>query len=337
MATISQVAKHAGVSTKTVSRVMSNYPHISPKTRLKVEEAIQDLTFTPISIARNNRMTESLSIGMLYGDPSSGYQARLNHAVLKACSDARRYLAVELFDEAGVDWVLQVEAFLNRTNVRSMILVPPLCDAIGVHQLLEERGVRYVLVSPSRPVSGSVAVIMDDRLASKEITEHLLELGHTRIGHICGHPDHVVTLLRQQGFEEAMVRAGLADSDHMTTASGKFRFRDSLEVAEKMLAAPNRPTAIFAANDEMASAVVMAAHRQRLQVPDDLSVAGFDDAPIASSMWPDLTTISQPFEAIGRSAIAALAETTAGPEGRSQTIILPHKLIKRASTASLSD
>ncbi|MGB1069548.1 MAG: LacI family DNA-binding transcriptional regulator, partial [Henriciella sp.] len=88
MATISQVAKHAGVSTKTVSRVMSNYPHISPKTRLKVEEAIQDLTFTPLSISRNNRMTESLSIGMLYGDPSSGYQARLNHAVLKACSDA---------------------------------------------------------------------------------------------------------------------------------------------------------------------------------------------------------------------------------------------------------
>ncbi len=332
MTTITQVAKRAGVSTKTVSRVMSNYPHISSKTRLKVEEAIQELTFAPVSVARHLRLTEPLSIGMLYGDPSSGYQARLNHAVLKACSDARRYLAVELFDEAGTDWVRQVEMFLDRTHVRKMILVPPLCDSTEVHQLLDDRGVSYVLISPSRAVLGSVAITMDDRLASKEITEHLLALGHRRIGHISGHPDHVVTLLRRQGFEEAMARAGLANPAHMFVESGRFQFRESLVSAEKLLSAPCPPTAIFAANDEMASAVVMAANRQGLRVPDDLSVAGFDDSPIASAMWPDLTTVSQPFEAIGRSAIETLADTSGGPGGASQMIVLPHRLIMRAST-----
>ena len=103
MPTISDVAQRAGVSTKTVSRVMNNYEHISTKTREKVERAIEELNFLPGFGSPVSRIGESLSIGMLYGDPSSGYQARLNHAVLKACSDARRYLAVELFDEKNVD------------------------------------------------------------------------------------------------------------------------------------------------------------------------------------------------------------------------------------------
>lgn len=315
---------------------MRNYPHISAKTRHKVEQAIEDLSFTPVSIVRRRRMAEPLSIGMLYGDPSSGYQARINHAVLKACSDARRYLAVELFDESLRDWASQVEAFLDRTNVGSMILVPPLCDSMEVHELLNSRSVRYVLISPSRPVSGSVSITMDDRLASREITDHLLALGHRRIGHIGGHPDHVVTILRRQGYEEAMARSGLADATHMIVSSGRFQFRDSLEAAESMLTLPNRPTAIFAANDEMASAVVMAANRHGLRVPDDLSVAGFDDAPIACSMWPDLTTVRQPFEAIGRSAIKALGGIPSERGLISRTIILPHQLILRASTADVS-
>lgn len=331
--TITDVAERAGVSAKTVSRVMNRYPHISQKTREKVERALQELNFGSVVAGPQGRFGESLSIGMLYSDPSSGYQARLNHAVLKACSDARRYLAVELFDEKNADWLHQLEDFLDRTGVRNLILVPPMCDSSELHQLLRERNVRHVLISPSRPVSGEISIVMDDFLASKEITNHIIGLGHKRIGHISGRPDHVATILRRQGFEEAMARAGLANPKSMPIASGRFRFRPALECAEKMLSSDNRPTAIFAANDEMASAAVMAANRLGLKVPEDVSVAGFDDAPIASVMWPDLTTVAQPFDLIAKTAVGAFMKNRPVDSGVSQSMVMPHELVIRASTA----
>ena len=332
MATITEVAKLAGVSVKTVSRVMNDYEHISVRTREKVERAMAELSYAPSSIARQMRLGDSLSIGMLYGDPGSGYQSRLNHAVLKACSDARRYLAVEYFDEKNPDWRGQVAAFLDRTRVTNLILVPPMCDSGDLHDLMREREVNFALISPSRPVSGVVSVTMDDRLAAREMTDHLIDFEHKKIGHIAGHPDHIATLLRRQGFEEAMMRAGLDSPENMLVASGRFRFRVAMECAEEMLKSKDRPTAIFAANDEMASAVLMVANRLGLRVPEDLSIAGFDDTPIARTIWPDLTTIAQPFSEIAEAAVRAIAAAPRGGADVSETKILPHSLIIRAST-----
>lgn len=332
MATITEVAEKAGVSIKTVSRVMNNYEHISPKTRDKVQRAMQELNYAPSSVARQMRNGDQLSIGMLYGDPSSGYQARLNHAVLKACSDARRYLAVELFDEKSSEWGAQVEAFLERTKVQNIILVPPMCDSSDLHTLLRERGVRFALISPSRPVSGASAIAMDDRLAAMEMTQHLIDLGHKRIGHIGGDMGHVATLLRRQGYEEALMRAGLGRPDDELLASGRFNFKDALDCADKMLTSKNRPTAIFAANDEMAAAVVMVANRLGISVPEELSVAGFDNTPISQTIWPELTTISQPFEEIAKEAVRLSGDLTVRESGVSATRVLTHKLIVRGST-----
>jgi len=335
MTTITEVAKHAGVSVKTVSRVMNNYEHISAKTREKVERSIQELSYAPNSLARQLRLGDSLSIGMLYGDPSSGYQARLNHAVLKACSDARRYLAVELFDEKDRDWSKQVEAFLDRTKVKNLILVPPMCDSTDLHVLLKEKGVNFVLISPSRPVSGASSITMDDRLAAKEMVSHFIGLGHKRIGHISGHPDHVATLLRRQGYEEALSKAGLPVVDSYIR-SGRFRFKHALECAEQLLTMEERPTAIFAANDEMAAAVVMVANRLGLNVPEDLSVAGFDNTPISQTIWPELTTVAQPFDDIAREAVKLVSVIRGNSQPTSETLILRHQLLLRASTGRSS-
>ncbi len=332
MATITEVAKRAGVSVKTVSRVMNNYEHISDKTRGRVERAMRELNYAPSSIARQMRLGDSLSIGMLYGDPSSGYQARLNHAVLKACSDARRYLAVELFDEKNPNWQKQVEDFLDRTKVRNMILVPPMCDSADLHDILVQRQVHFALISPTRPVIGASSIAMDDHLAAREMVNHFIELGHKRIAHIGGHPDHVVTLLRRQGYEEALHRAGLPIRDDYI-CSGRFRFRYALVCADKLLKMPVRPTAIFAANDEMAAAVIMTANRLGLRVPEDLSVAGFDDTPIAQTMWPELTTIAQPFEDIAIAAVESFRSARNSNRSVSETLILKHSLILRESTA----
>ena len=332
MATITEVAEHAGVSIKTVSRVMNNYEHISRKMRDKVEASMKELNYAPSSVARQMRLGDQLSIGMLYGDPSSGYQARLNHAMLEACSDARRYLAVELFDEKSTQWRQQVEAFLDRTRVKNIVLVPPMCDSSDLHVLLKERDVRFALISPSRPVSGASSIAMDDRLAAMEMTQHLINLGHTRIGHIGGDAGHVATLLRQQGYEEALVKAGLGRQDAGLIESGKFNFKQALDCADRMLTSSNRPTAIFAANDEMAAAVVMTANRLGLSVPGDLSVAGFDNTPISQTIWPELTTVAQPFAEIAKEAVRLSDHHPSGGNGVSATRVLPHKLLIREST-----
>ncbi len=332
MATITEVAERAGVSIKTVSRVMNNYEHISPRTREKVQQAMRELNYAPSSVARQLRTGDNRSIGMLYGDPSSGYQARLNHAVLKACSDARRYLAVELFDEVSSEWRPQVEAFLDRTKVKNLILVPPMCDSSELHDLLSERGVQFALISPSRAVSGASSIAMDDRLAAMEMTQHLIGLGHKRIGHIGGDEAHVATLLRRQGYEEALTRGLLGRPERSLVESGGFSFKEALDCADRMLTSDNRPTAIFAANDEMAAAVVMTANRLGLSVPGDLSVAGFDDTPISQTIWPELTTVAQPFEAIAREAVKMIDEGAGNASGISSTRVLPHKLVIREST-----
>lgn len=332
MPTITEVARKAGVSIKTVSRVMNNYEHISLKTRKKVQEAMAELNYAPSSVARQMRMGDQFSIGMLYGDPSSGYQARLNHAVLKACSDARRYLAVELFDETAADWRPQVEAFLDRTKVKNLILVPPMCDSSDLHQILKDRGVNFALISPSRPVSGASSITMDDRHAAQEMTQHLIDLGHKRIGHIGGDIAHVATLLRRQGFEEALLRSNLGRPDPELIETGHFSFKDALDCADRLLTSDNRPTAIFAANDEMAAAVVMTANRLGLSVPGDLSVAGFDNTPISQTIWPELTTIAQPFDRIACVAVKMTSELNTVDSGVSSTRVLPHELVIRGST-----
>lgn len=334
MATISEVAEKAGVSVKTVSRVMNDYEHISAKMRKKVYAAMEELDYAPGSTARQSRLAGGQGIGMLYGDPSSGYQSRLNHAVLKACSDAGRYLAVEFFDEKNPEWRKQVETFLDRTKVKNLILVPPMCDSSELHALLAERNIRTVLISPSRQILGASSIAMDDRLAAMEMTKYFIGLGHINIGHMSGHPSHVATLLRRQGFEEAMVSAGLPLTAHSVVAADSFSFKDALECAEKMLVRENRPTAIFAGNDEMAAAVVMVANRLGISVPGELSVAGFDNTSISETMWPELTTVAQPFGEIAREAVRLVGDTSKRDGNVSATRVLAHEIIFRGSTAS---
>lgn len=332
MATIYEVADVAGVSVKTVSRVINNSENVADKTRSRVLDAMDKLDFAPSAIARQMRLGKASAIGMLYGDPGSEYQAQLNHSILRACVNVRRYLSVELFEEQTKPWVDQVAAFLDRSQVGAMILVPPLCDSIEVHALLLDRGIDFSLISPSRPVCGASAVAMDDRLAAREITEHLISLGHTKMAHIAGDEGHVAALSRRRGFLEAIDHAPANVERDPIIVSGRFQFKVALEAAEELLSSPERPSAIFAANDHMALAAIMAAHRRGVRIPEDLSVAGFDNTPMGQSIWPTLTTVAQPFDEIARKAIQILDYDRAQTEDVAAAHILPHKLVIRAST-----
>lgn len=332
MPTIRDVAREAGVSVKTVSRVLRGETNVRSKTRERVHATISRLNYAPSAMARHLSSFEVSGIGMLYGDPSSGYQARLNHSMLKACSDAQRYLAVELFDERSTAWVEQLERFLDRTKVKYMVLVPPMCDSLELHDVLRRRKIQFVLISPSRPVSGAKVITMDDRLAGYEATKYLINKGHRRIAHIAGHEKHVVTFLRRNGYEDAMSEAGIDIDVNSYVKNGRFRFKEAMSCAEEILALPNPPTAIFAANDHMAVAVMMVAQKRGLRIPEDISIIGFDNTQIAESVWPSLTTIGQPYDDISKMAVSLL-NAHSNDEGGS--LVMPHNLIERESVRQI--
>jgi LacI family transcriptional regulator len=334
MGRIANIAERSGVSAKTVSRFLNGHPNVSAKTRRRIESAISDLRYGLAPVGAPGAATTNRGIGVFFGDPSAGYQVSLYSALLTACRAADHCLIVQQFDEGGSDWDAQVSAFLALSRVDKVVLVPPLSDSSEIHRVLNDRGVRYVLISPSRPVSGAPAISLDDRLAALEMTRHLIGLGHERIGFLSGRQGHVATLLRRQGFEEAYAMAGLPSPDPTLIRPADFSFQVAVVEARILLERPDRPTAIFASNDEMAAAVLFVANDLGLSVPRDLSVAGFDDVHISRTLWPALTTVSQSYELIAERAVAQVCH----PDGRDASgamnsiQVVPHRLVVRAST-----
>jgi len=334
MSTIYDVAELAGVSAKTVSRVVNEDKAVKSSTREKVLAAMVKLDYRPNAQARSLRMGGKTSIGLLLEDPTSGYQGRFHHAMLTACMESRKYLAVELYDQGLADWQAYLDRFITDAQIKDMILLPTLCDFGPLKNFLKSRNINCVLISPSAPDNHYASVAMDDRLAARDVVEYLFSLGHTKIAHIGGHPDHAASILRRNGFYEAYDAAGLTRPPATYMEQGYFSFKSGFEAAERLLALPDRPTAIFACNDEMAAASCSVAHKRGLRIPQDISIIGFDDAPISSSVWPALSTVRQPYLEMARRSIEILddAGDTVTASDRQIRHIIPHELIVRETT-----
>ena len=337
MSTIYDVAALAGVSAKTVSRVVNEDRAVKASTREKVLAAMARLDYRLNTQARSLRLGGKTSIGLLLEDPTSGYQGRFHHAMLTACMESRKYLAVELYEHGMPDWQAYLDRFITDAGIRDMLLLPTLCDFGPLKSFLKSRNINCVLISPSTSDSHYASVAMDDRLAARDVTEYLFSLGHTRIAHIGGHPDHAAAILRRNGFYEAFDAAGRPRPPATYMETGVFSFKSGLDAAERLLALPDRPTAIFACNDEMAAAACSVAHKRGLRIPQDIAVVGFDDAPISSSVWPALTTVRQPYLEMARRSIRILDDAgdavTAGDHQVRH--IIPHELILRETTVRL--
>jgi LacI family transcriptional regulator len=333
MSTIYDVAQLAGVSAKTVSRVLNDDGPVKGPTRERVLDAMHKLDFKPNTQARQLRLGPAkTSVGMLLENTAAGgYQDRMHSAMLAACMETANYLVVELFERGRPDY-FGFEHFIVSANVKSLLLLPPLCDYVPLKELLKASGVQVVLISPLQPDNLYPSVNMDDRQAAFDATEHLLKLGHRRIAHIAGDPDHAASGLRRDGFCAALAAAGQpppADG----IVDGWFDFKSGIAATEQLLSHPDRPTAIFAANDEMAAAACTVAHKMGLRIPHDLSVIGFDDAPIASAIWPALTTVRQPYLEMARRALHIL---NGYEPPNNQRHILAHELVVRDSTAPVA-
>jgi len=337
--TISDVARQAGVSIKTVSRVMNNEPGVRADTRTKVLQVMADLRYRPSQSARSLAGARSFLIGLLYFDPSAAFISGVQQGATMRCREAGYHLVVESMDNDAHDLGEQVHRMVSTLRPDGMILTPPLCDNPHVLKALQESGTPTVLVSPARQRKDMPSVRMDDVHAAEEITNLLLSLGHRRIAFIRGAADQAASALRHQGFVNAMKAAHLEIAPELII-DGDFRFESGVAATHQLLKLRHHPTAVFASNDDMALGVLAAAQRQGLAIPGDLAIAGFDDSPASSLVWPPLTTMRQPTLAMARAAVDLLigTPTVDGTPGTRTTSaiqrVLPHELIVRDSTSA---
>ena len=333
--TIEDVARSAGVSAMTVSRVINKEKNVRDKTRARVLEAIENLRYSPNLAARSLAAGDATHIGLLYSNPSDAYLSQFLVGALDGARKAGCHLVIEACE--GEDDAAQVQAarHIAAADVEGVILPPPLSESLPILTELASADTAVVTVAMGKLYENSLNVRIDDFAAAAEVTNYLIGLGHRRIAHIKGHPQQIASAERERGFLSAVRAAGLGARD-IAVEQGYFTFRSGLEAAEKLLGMKRRPTAIFAANDDMAAAVVSVAHRRGLDVPRDLSVVGFDDTSPATTVWPELTTIRQPVAAMATSALdlllSDLRSRRNGLPPVPAEMVLEHELIIRESS-----
>ncbi|SER90930.1 transcriptional regulator, LacI family [Sphingobium sp. YR768] len=317
----------------TVSRVINGEQVVRAATREKVEAAIAALNYAPSAAARTLAGGEETRIGLLYSNPSSSYLSEFLVGSLDQATRSSVDLVVEKWDDDTS--VEAVVAHLQRGRIDGVILPPPLCDLPELVEALDRAGIPAVAVATGRAPSDLAAVSIDDRHAAYEMTRHLIALGHDRIGFIKGNPNQSASAKRFEGYVAALGEAGLPVQDELI-AQGFFTYRSGLDAAEQILSLIDPPTAIFASNDDMAAATVAIAHRTGLDVPGDLTVCGFDDTSLATTIWPELTTIRQPISAMARAAVEVLVRQLKGRRSSdaAEHLVLDYELIRRQSDAA---
>lgn len=308
---IDDVAARAGVSIKTVSRVLNDEPNVRAETRARVKEAVAALNYQPDFSARSLAGRRSYMLGLLYDTVSEGYLNKLQRGILETCGELGYHLLVERCDNEDVDAGRRVSGIAARTRVDGFIVTPPLSDNADILAALDAARTPYVLVEPAYTSDATPWVDIDGVAAADMLTTRLIDLGHRRIAFIKGLESHGAALLRFDGFNAALSRAGV-EVDPALVKQGDFTFATGLTIGRGLLALTERPTAVFAANDDMAAGVIAAASEVGLQVPTDLSVVGFDDSLAAEIVTPQLTTVRQPIEEMGRAAVAFLVAASRG-------------------------
>ncbi len=332
--TIKDVAAQAGVSPKTVSRVINGEAHVRPEVRAAVERVVAALDYRPNAFARSLSSSRSYLLGLFIDDPVSGYAADVQHGALLGCRARSYHLVVEPVDLHAPGWADQVRGSIAALRLDGAIIAPPICDEAALTDLFVEAELPMVLVAPSAAPVAAGTVRMDDRGAAREMTEYLIGLGHRHIGFLQGPITHSASARREEGFRAALAAAGIA-VDEDVTLRGDFSFRAGLELGERILRRDRRPTAIFAANDDMALGALITAMKLGIAVPEGLSICGFDDSASSRAAWPQLTTIRQPKAEMAAAAVDILVnphfrKEVASPQSH---LTLAHELIVRGSTA----
>ncbi|MBU2879134.1 LacI family DNA-binding transcriptional regulator [Aliiglaciecola lipolytica] len=333
---LQDIAIKAGVSMMTVSRVMNNDPKVGAKTREKVSRIANEMQYKPNIAARHLATSKSYFIGLVCEYASSSYVNKFLVGGLRKCRTSGYHVVL---DETAGDREKALDIIKNLievTKVDGLILLPPISNMPEVVDLLSNANVGFVRIAPDINLSASHYICMDDYQAAFDVTEQLIKSGHTRIAHIIGSPNQGVSRLRYQGYLDAL-RSNQKMMPPEYIEQGYFTYKSGLDAAKRLLELPNKPDAIFAANDEMAAAVVSVAHMKHLDVPQDVSIVGFDDTELATTIWPNISTVTQPIKEMAELAIDILTTSKADKTLKASNMrhVLDYRLQLRDSSKNI--
>ena len=334
--TIKDVAERAGVSLKTVSRVINDERSVQASTRARVRQAVAELGYQPDQSARNLRGVQSYALGLVYDNPNPYYVIAMQAGVLSVCRETGYGLQIHPCDSSSPTLTQELVDLVRHSRLAGLVLAPPMSERNELVNELVGHGIRLVRIVSAAvdPQDGAACVYVDDRDAAYEVTEHLIQLGHQRIGFLWGGKSHGSSWERYKGYEDALHAYGI-DLDPTLVVEGDYSFDDGFRAARRLLALPQPPTAIFGSNDEIAAGVLAAAKSSGINVPYDLSIAGFEDSPFSKQSWPALTTAKQATQEIAQHAARRLLHEI---RERASATPLPNEgfspeLVVRGSTA----
>jgi LacI family transcriptional regulator, galactose operon repressor len=362
-ATIKDVAKLAGVSFKTVSRVINREPSVGEALQEKVWAAIKELHYQPNLSARQLRGAPSF-IAFIYDNPNSHYVIEMQHGLLAECRAQGYELLIHPTNARSDSVIDELEQLLSNGHIAGLVLTPPFSESPELIEALRSRQRQFVRIvsgsaapapggpAPDGPEPGDPepgdpepcdlertepCVYVDDYQAAFEITDYLASLGHRAIAFLGGEDSHRSSVERRRGYQAALEQRGIP-GDEGLIVPGEFTFDSGAERTRRLLAGSRRPTAIFAANDEIAAGALFAARLAGVAVPQELSIVGFEDSPFSRQTWPKLTTAHQPNTAIARCAASHLIASIRAARNGAPAQALPDngfrpQLVVRDSTA----
>lgn len=328
--TINDVARAAGVSKKTVSRVINRSALLKQDTRAKVEAVIAELGYVPNPQARALALRRNFLLGLLHDNPNAQTVLNFQEGVLDAISDTEFALVVRPVDRHSPKMLEDIRHFLEQQRLYGVLILPPISENDELAALCREMGCGYVRMGSAQLDDEEHVVASNDREMVESAVDHLVETGHRRIAIIKGPDGFRSAFERYEGFMGAMKKHKL-EVPTEAIGQGNYRFESGLAAAGKLLDCADRPTAIFCSNDEMAAGAFHAARQRNIDVPADLSIIGFDDSPIAAHIWPPMTTVGWPIREMGKAAALKLVAPT--DEG-AQDYRFPARLVRRQSVAS---
>jgi LacI family transcriptional regulator len=321
------------VSKKTVSRVINKAPYVNKKTRARVEAVIAEHGYQPDPQARGLAFRRSFLVGLIHDNPNSQYVENVHLGILDALADRGYELVIRPCDRRSPKFLDDMRSFVERLRLFGVVLIPSVSDDERLAKLLESTDCPYVRITCAAANDKAQRIVLThDARGAAAAARRLAELGHRRIAYISGPPMFRSAHERREGFIGGLAEYGLELAPDLILP-GAYTYESGLARGRELLRRPDRPTAIFAGNDEMASGVYGAAHELGIRIPEDLSLIGFDDAPIATRMWPAMTSVRLPVREMGRAAAERLfvkaKETAKAPPAPEFT----PDLVERQSTA----
>jgi LacI family transcriptional regulator len=336
--TINDVARLSRVSKKTVSRVINLSPFVKDKTRERVDAIIKEIGYTPDPMARGLASKRSFLVGLIYDQPNPQYVIDMQQGILDVIRGSGFELVVHPCRRQAPDFLQNVRAFVERQKLAGVVLPPSVSEDDELIKILQEFDCPYVRIASVPLDEPEHSIVTHDAEGAEQAAEHLAELGHTRIAHVSGPDTFRSAHERRAGFVKGL-KAHKLKLERELDVKAAYTFQSGVEAGRRLMELSSPPTAIFCGNDEMAAGVCQAVREAGREIAKHVSVVGFDDSPLASRLWPALTSVLLPIRLMGRMASTRLlGDSLIGEPPPEEALGEVHpKLVVRGSTGPVRE